>query len=343
MKLLISIATAVIVSALATARADIIDGVAAIVNDRVITYSEVKEYVQPVIQQLRRDYSGQALVEAVRSAQMDALNGLIDRSLIIQEFHKKGFSFPDRVIEGQITDIIATEFNNDRSAFIRTLQAQGLTMSQYRERVRDRIIIQAMRNRKISQENLVSPKKIEKYYEENADQFKVGDQIKLRMIYIKRALPVPPPSDKETPGAITADQGTERILVEPLPRDPARELADDLVRKLDAGESFEAIARTHSAGKEAKDGGDWGWIGRDVLRKELNEVAFKLPAKHHSPVIETAEGFYILKVEDIKEAHSQPLSEVRDDIEKILLQQQRSQLQERWVKELRQRAFIRLF
>ena len=72
------------------ARGEILDGVAAIVNDKVITYSEVRDYVQPVVAQLRRSYSGKDLVEKVRSAQVDALNNLIERALILQEFKEKG-------------------------------------------------------------------------------------------------------------------------------------------------------------------------------------------------------------------------------------------------------------
>jgi hypothetical protein len=128
----------------------------------------------------------------------------------------------------------------------------------------------------------------------------------------------------------------------PLP-DPQRKLAEEILSKLDAGDSFESMARVYSEGKEAKEGGDWGWIGRDVLRKELNEVAFTLKPGEHSRIIDTAEGYYILHVEDVKPAHVKPLAEVREEIEKNLLQQQRSKMQQEWVKNLRAKAYIRLY
>ena len=127
------------------------------------------------------------------------------------------------------------------------------------------------------------------------------------------------------------------------PVDVQHELANEILAKLDAGESFESMARVYSEGKEAKEGGDWGWIGKDVLRKELNTIAFTLKPGQHSRVIETAEGYYILQVDDMKPAHTIPLSEVRDDIERTLLQQQRAKMQEDWVKDLRGKAYIRLF
>lgn len=363
-------------AARAAPAADIVDGVAAVVNDRVITYSEVKNYVQPLVAQLRRNYSGDELIDRIRKTQMDALNGLIERALIIQEFKEKGYSIPEKIVDSQIEDFIATDFGGDRSAFIKTLQAQNMTLSQFRERERERIIVQAMLNRKTQQEVVVSPYKIEKYYTDHADDFKVDDQIKLRMIFVKKSQPEPPPApavespllelpvttnvtndatspvldELVAPAATTtqvAEVETEAVetnsVPEPPPLDPHRALADEILAKLNAGDSFESMARVYSEGKEAKEGGDWGWIGKDVLRKELNEVAFTLKPGEHSPLIETTEGYYILQVDDVKPAHAKPMSEVRDQIEKLLLQQQRTKMQEDWVKELRSKAYIRLF
>jgi parvulin-like peptidyl-prolyl isomerase len=379
--------------------AEIVDGVAAIVNDKVITYSEVRSFVQPVAQQLRRNFSGQDLVDQVRKAEMDALNQLIERALIIQEFKEKGYKIPETVIEQQINDIISNDYGGNRAAFVKTLEAENLTLSQYREQVRERVIIQAMRGHKTQQAVVVSPHKMEKYYSENLDQYKVGEQIKLRMIFIKRGEPVPPTSaaepvpppptnellqtTSETNSATTNLQATAITLTTAVSvattlvtnaadalmtnavttasasetnnpviiREPAtptsvdlqHKLAEEILAKLDAGDSFESMARVYSEGKEAKEGGDWGWIGKDVLRKELNEIAFSLKAGQHSRVIETAEGYYILHVEDVKPAHTVALAEVRDDIEKILLQQQRARMQEDWVKDLRAKAYIHLF
>jgi len=379
--------------------AEIVDGVAAIVNDKVITYSEVRSFVQPVAQQLRRNFSGQDLVDQVRKAEMDALNQLIERALIIQEFKEKGYKIPETVIEQQINDIISNDYGGNRAAFVKTLEAENLTLSQYRDQVRERVIIQAMRGHKTQQAVVVSPHKMEKYYSENLDQYKVGEQIKLRMIFIKRGEPVPPASlaepvppaptnellqtTSETNNAATNLQATAITLTTavslatmvvtnaadalvtnaattasasetntsviarepatPAPVDLQRKLAEEILAKLDAGDSFESMARVYSEGKEAKEGGDWGWIGKDVLRKELNEIAFSLKAGQHSRLIETAEGYYILQVEDVKPAHTVALAEVRDDIEKILLQQQRARMQEDWVKDLRAKAYIHLF
>ncbi len=352
------VATIVLTMAAVVARAEILDGVAAVVNDKVITYSEVRDYVQPVVAQLRRSYSGPDLVEKVRTAQVDALNNLIERTLILQEFKVKGYSFPETVVEEQFNDVIANDFGGDRATFIKTLQAQNMTVSQYREQLRDRIIVQAMRNRKTSQEVVVSPFKIERYYQDHTDEFKVEDQIKLRMIFIKKGKPEevriqkPEVGTNDMAGTTNAAESANATDTNaaatpppppPPPVDPRKTMAEELLAKLNAGDSFESLAKIYSEGKEAKEGGDWGWVGKDVLRKELSDIAFALTAGQHSHVIETAEGYYLLQVDAVKPTHAKPLAEVRDEIEKILLQQQRTKMQESWVKQLRSKAYVRLF
>ncbi|MGD0060234.1 MAG: peptidyl-prolyl cis-trans isomerase [Verrucomicrobiia bacterium] len=415
--------------------ADVIDGVVAIVNSNVITYSQVMELVQPVDRELRRNFSGQELDDQRRKAQEDALNTLIEHALIVQEFDAKGYKIPETYVEGQINNRIATEFGGNRAAFIKTLEAENLTLSQFRDQERERIIIEVMRDQRARKTMVVSPYKIAQYYQDHIDQFKVGDQVKLRMIYVKRGEPVAADAvangqdsasatnqaastnsaaaaavtnsaastgsstttvaeatavtnasevtlaNAEVSAAVstTAVSGTATVVTNtvevattngattnvvtaaavsdtnaaataattattaPPAVDLQRKLAEEILGKLDAGDSFESLARVYSEGKEAKEGGDWGWIGRDILRKELNETAFSLKPGQHSRIIETAEGYYILEVDDVKPAHTTPLAEVRDDIEKTLLQQQRAQMQEQWVKDLRAKAYIRLF
>jgi parvulin-like peptidyl-prolyl isomerase len=358
----IIIAAVALMFAATVARAEILDGVAAIVNDKVITYSEVREYVQPVVAQLRRSYSGSNLVEKVRGAQLDALDNLIERALILQEFKEKGYSFPESVVEEQFNDVIANDFGGDRAALIRTLQAQNMTLAQYKEQLRDRIVVQAMRNRKTQAEVVASPYKIETYYKEHADDFKIEDQIKLRMIFIKKlpvvtpVVPAAPTNSVDATSTNATEAATNAIAQAsitdtnalpapppPPPVDPRRTMANEILAKLDAGDNFDSLARLYSEGKEGKDGGDWGWIGKDVLRKELSDVAFTLKAGEHSHVIETSDGYYLLHVEATKPSHAKPLTEVRDEIEKILLQQQRTKMQQAWVKQLRSKAYIRMY
>ena len=322
---------------MAAASPEIVDGVAAVVNDRVITYSEVRMMALPAIERLRQQYDGGELIAKVHEAHMDALNQLIERALILQEFKEKGFNIPDNVLERELSDVIANEFGGNRETFIKTLEAQKMTLAQYREQLRERIVVQAMRSRKVQQEVVVSPAKMEKYYQDHLDEYKVGDQIKLRMIVVRRPDTNSVSADTVSTNSINATNSPAAVA------DPRRKLAEEILARLDAKESFDSLARAYSEAKEAKAGGDWGWITRDHLREELREAAFQLKPGQHSGIVETTDGYYILQVDDVQPAHVTPLAEVRDQIENILLQQKRAKLQEEWVKQLRAKAYIHVF
>src|SRR5246127_2327042 len=115
--------------ALRSAEPEVIDGVAAIVNGDVITFSQVQEVSGPRERTLREQYTGQELIEKIKEARLSALNDLIDRQLIVQEFKKKQYSMPEYVVDDQIQNIIKDDFAGDRQSFLRTLNAQGYTLN----------------------------------------------------------------------------------------------------------------------------------------------------------------------------------------------------------------------
>src|SRR3954452_130048 len=89
---------------------EVVDGVAAVVNGDVITYSQVRQVVAPREKLLRSQFSGDELVTKVKEARQAALQDLIDRQLIIQAFKKENFQIPDHYVEERMQDIIRTDF-----------------------------------------------------------------------------------------------------------------------------------------------------------------------------------------------------------------------------------------
>ncbi|MBV9488443.1 MAG: SurA N-terminal domain-containing protein, partial [Verrucomicrobia bacterium] len=128
-------------SALVAADPEVIDGIAAVVNNDVVTFSQVQEVCASQEQSLRQQYNGQELIDKIKEARLAALRDLVDRQLILQEFKKKEFHIPDYVIEDHIQNIIRSEFAGDRQAFVRTLSAQGYSLTRFRENERQKIIV----------------------------------------------------------------------------------------------------------------------------------------------------------------------------------------------------------
>ena len=125
----------------------------------------------------------------------------------------------------------------------------------------------------------------------------------------------------------------------------ARKLGEEIVTKLNEGASFTEMAGIYSQGSQRRENGDWGWVEKKVLRKELAEAAGKLNAGQHSSVIEThdPDSFYIMLVEDKRPVHYKPMNDVREDIEKALMLEERSRLEKQWVAKLKKKTFVKYF
>lgn len=300
--------------------AEVLDGVAAVVNGDVITFSQVREVVQARERALKAQFSGQDLITKIKEARLGALKDLIDRQLILQEFKKKEFNVPTRVIDERIQQIIREDFGGDRQAFTRTLVAQGFTMTRFREMERDKFIVQAMRFSNIKTDMLVSPHRVQDYYTGARKDFANQDQIHLRMIMIGRA-----------PGTTAFGSDNRRAM------------ADEIRAKILMGAPFEQMAMNYSEDSSRQNGGDWGWIDRKTLNPELTKAAFALNTKQLSPVMQIGNAYYILRVDERKDASSKPLAEMRPELERKIQSEERQRMTEQWINGLRQKAYIRMF
>jgi parvulin-like peptidyl-prolyl isomerase len=307
----------VALAAPASAQKVVSDGIAVIVNDAVITYQDVEQYIGQAVELLRAQYERQpeAMRKRISETRQDGTEQLVERQLILSDFKTAGYQFPESIIEDTIQERIKSRFR-DRVTFIQTLRERGQTYESFHKQQYDEIVVDAMRRRNVPQDVVISPQKILDFYETNKTNFAVGDRVKLRMIVLNK-----PAGDS---GAV-------------------KQLATEILLKIKEGAAFAEMAKIHSEGPQKNVGGDWGWAERDTLRKELAEVAFSLQAGEKSGVIDLPDSCWIMLVEDRRVAQVKPLSEVRDEIERILRLNEGSRVQKLWINKLKSKAFVRYF
>lgn len=361
--------SAVLVTAGVRAEFELSNGIAAIADDSVITVQDVRQASADSVDLYRRTYfNNPEVFEQKRvGALTEALEALIDRQLILRDFKDLGGIIQESYIDDVIKDRIRDQFG-DRVTLTKTLQAQGLTYEMFRQREREKIITSIMERKNVREALLISPAKIERHYQTNLSQFKLGDQVKLRVIVLNRPQ--------------TADI------------DEIRKLAMQIKGKIDGGAPFGEMASTYSEGTERKQGGLWGWKQDSQLRKGLWEVASALSTGQCSRVVsmstasdgtywvneynsagelliarhfnererdalmeevKSVDGkvavekvpapqvFYLMQVDEKQIARTKVLAEVRDEIEKNLILQERGRLQKKWIERLRAKSFFRYF
>lgn len=298
--------TAAFSSQAATGTAVPVNGVMAKVNNYIITLQELRG---SMIQLSRSTtMSEQQLREEV-------LNILIDNKLILSDYENSGFAIPDSYFDDLFDQNIKDRFP-DRVSFVKTLQSEGKHLDEVRKEFKEQTIINIMASQKIGQQISISPYKIERYYEDHKEDYLLKNRVNLRMIII-------PSKGSSDPGAIAkAEMIHEKIL---------------------EGGTFADLARQYSTGVQAKEGGLMGWADRDEMRKEIATVAFEMEVGETSNLIKTPNAIFIVRVEEKEDEHVQPLSEVRDAIERDLRGEQSAARRKQWIDGLRKKSFVRTF
>src|SRR5476651_998615 len=164
------------------------DGIAAVVNDKVITYVQINQQVAETEKLLRQNLQGEELFQRVKEAKLNVLRALIERELIIQDFKTQGGFIPDTYTTERINDIIRDQYGGDRVAFIKTLYERGVTMQKYRDEIKDNAVDGYRRNKNVVQTVLVSPHQTKHYHHQNLRLFRQDEQVKVSTSVRRKSL-----------------------------------------------------------------------------------------------------------------------------------------------------------
>jgi len=157
-------------------------------------------------------------------------------------------------------------------------------------------------NAKVSEQVEVTREDLLRYYNQHRDEYKVPDEVNLRLIQVRT--PPPGPDGK----------------VDPKAMDAAKQKADGILQKLKAGANFADLAKKESDDPSKDSGGELGWIGRGRI-PDIEDQIFALSKGQTSEVLKSALGFNIVRVEDKRSAHVQSLEEVKGAIEPLVRQE----------------------
>ena len=294
------------------------NGIAAIAEGQIITVEELRRELEPIIPRLRVEAKSEAAFRRrIDELSREVLQNMIDRIIIVKAAQDKGLLIPQSYIDQEYNDVLQRDFGGDRGRFLEYLRAQGLTPREYRDQIRKRVTVNVMRQQNRKSQSEMSPERIEAFYVKNKLRFYQSESLHLRQIIL-------------TP---MADENITLL----------RQTAKQVIAELDEGDNFGDVARKYSQDEMSRSGGDWGWLERADLRSELSDAAFALNPGDHSQPIELNGTIFILYCEDKREEMIQPISEVRDVIEDVLVGEIARETQERWLEDLRNRAYVRYF
>jgi peptidyl-prolyl cis-trans isomerase SurA len=296
------------------APAQVINGIAAVVNEEVITNFELdKEYQQMLKEQEKLPPSEKM---GLRSA---ALNRLVDKKLIDQKVRELDIKVMDDEIKLAIDDV-KKQNNMTQEALVQALAGQGLSFEQYRAQLREQLERLRLMSQEVRSKIQVGDQEVREYYEANRAKYGAVEQFRARHIFFK--------VDKKGGAA-------ELARVEAL--------AAGVLKEARAGKDFAELAKAHSNDPAAaKDGGDLGTFKKADMLPEIGDTVAAMKPGEVSELVLSQAGLHIIKLEERFQGSGKPLSEVKNDIEELLFKKKADERFAQWVKDLRASVTIEI-
>jgi peptidyl-prolyl cis-trans isomerase SurA len=252
-----------------------IDRIIAVVNNDVIVQSEMLTRMRVVIEQLENS--------GVPAPPRDVLEKQVLEQLILDRLQMQiadgtGIRIDEETLNRQIADI-ARQNNLTLREFRDILERDGFVFATFREEIRKELIKTRVQQRQIQDRVQVTDRDIDNFLATRDKQG--GEDPEYRLGHILVAVP---------------DGASPEELAE------AKDEAEDIIARLQAGANFGRTAAAESDGQQALEGGDLGWRKGGELPTLFEEVAPKLEKGEVSDVIRSSSGFHIIKLIDVRGA-----------------------------------------
>lgn len=266
---------------------------AALVNGEPITVQELNSYYDSLTSQQKQQVTKSQLLE-----------NLIQNELLKQKAKESDIKVNESEVNAQIQQLEMMA-SLQGGTLDELLSQRGMTKEEFKETIRERIMIQAYLNETLNIN--VSEKEIENYYENNKNQFVIPSQVNASHILVNTS-----------------------------------QKAKEILNKLD-NMTFAHAAEDYSTGPSASNGGNLGLFSKEQMVDNFSDVAFDLQIGEVSDIVRTQFGYHIIKVFDKKPKRNQTLEDSKEQIRNTLLGQKQTQAVQLLLRQLTSKADIQKF
>lgn len=294
----------------ATSGAEVVDRIVAIINDSIITLSELNAATAIAVDKL--DIGEKKDSKKVVEVKGRILENLITQKLVKQASDKAGIDISEREIDNAVDDIKKQNGMNQENLLVALAQS-GLTYREYREQLKEQIRQVKFINKEFRSKISIQPEDINDHYRQNIEEFYGPASYRINLLFI-------PSAGKEV----------FRLKLKAV---------QDGIKK---GEDFRSMASQYSEGPSSSMGGDMGYMRSGEMDKALEAAAMKLKPGEVSPQINTPEGAYFIQLVDAVPPAPKPLDKVRDQIHEKLFKKVMDERFAFWLAEVKKVAHIEI-
>lgn len=283
----------------------------AVVNGTALSNERFNDAVARNELQMRRQSQGAPVSDTqLNDMKANILEGMINEELLYQVAQEQGISASESEVEEQIQQY---KGQYGEEGFASALANAGMNEDQLRSEISRSLTIQKLLEEEVTSGIDVTDEEVREFYEENTQMFEESQSVKASHILID-----------------TREAETEEA------KEEARARAEELLEELEDGADFAELAREHSEGPSAQNGGSLPQFSRGEMVPPFEEAAFALEAGEISDVVETRFGFHIIKVEEKSEGGATPYEEVKPQIAQYLEQQRQQEAVQAYLDELKE-------
>jgi peptidyl-prolyl cis-trans isomerase SurA len=329
------------------------------VNNQIITKSEFERSKDQLRDEVKQQNSKDP-DKLYADREKDILRDLVDQQLLLDKGKDLGITGDTDLIKD--LDKMRKEMKLDSMEDLeKEAVKQGISWEDFKQNKRNQIITQKVIGEEVSSHLAVSKEEIQKFYDDHKAEMEQPEYIRLSEILVapKTAAPtpgsVPPPAaaptttpastDSSTPAAATPNappaDDAARQAAEAAALSAAEAKANDLLKQIHDGATFEDIAKKYSGGPSAADGGNLGTFERGKLAKPIEDKTFALKAGEVTDVIQTKQGYVILKVVEHQQAGIPPLKDALPHIQDALYYEKLQPALRAYLTKLREDAYIK--
>jgi len=342
-KILLSIVALSCLTPLATGQ--VVEEIIARVNNQIVTRSEFSRSKD----QLKEEVKSQDPANADRvysEREKDVLRDLVDQQLLLEKGKDLGITGDTDLIK-QLDQMRKDMKLDSMEALEKEAEKQGISWEDFKQTQRNQIITRKVIGQEVGGRLSINKDDEQKFYDEHKSEMEQPEYIRLSEILVapKSAAPVAPASTDPNaaapapPAQAPADDAAKQAS-DAAALSAAEMKANDLLKQIHDGASFEDVAKKFSDGPSAADGGVLGMFKRGQLSKQLEDTTFAMKAGEVSNVIQTKQGYVILKVVDHQVAGIPPFKDALPKIEDALYYQKLQPALRAYLTKLREDAYI---
>jgi peptidyl-prolyl cis-trans isomerase SurA len=298
-------------------RAEISNRVVAIVNNDVITLYELNNRLKELTGQTSDMLKAQGEDQFIEMRRQ-ILETMIDERISQAKIEELGLNVSEDQVDAYIENIKKAN-NLTQEDLTDGLKDEGTTLEAYRKTIKEKLERNDLIEYEVTSKAVILESQLSKYYQEHIDEFKEEehDQIASIILYIQ---------DENNANEITElTRKGEKILA-----------------RLKAGEDFSALAKEHSQGPGADEGGVLGEFNSAQIDPELKKVIDGLSDGQVSGLITTNGAIQIIKLLKRTGGVVKPFDQVRDEIYQTIYNKELDKRYTSWIKELRDKSFTKI-